>query len=215
MFDIINIILLIIVVFIFLVLKSVLGKRTGNERVFESDLFKENFEDQNVIPLVDKQSESDDINSDMERYTNELKHICKYDKEFTFDHFQQGAKKAYEMVLVAFAEENIELLQGLLSDSISNEFIKSIDKRKNEKNKLEYSLIKINSLDIMKIITNGPAITIEVLISSKTESVITQNTNGDKIVKHQNIDSKEIWSYYRNLGSSNPNWLVTKIDKLN
>lgn len=215
MFDIINIILLIIVIFIFLALKSVLGRRTGNEKVFDSDLFKASSDNQNVIPLVDNQDEPEIKHSDIEQYSNELKYISKYDKEFTLDHFKQGAKKAYEMVLVAFAEENVELLQGLLSDDISGEFINSIHKRKDEGNKLEYSLIKINSLDIMKIITSGSAITIEALISTKTESVISQQTKDDKIVKHQNTKSKEIWSYHRNLSSSNPNWLVTKIHKLN
>ena len=153
--DFINIILLIVVIFIFMVLRSVLGKRTGLEKSIVID-FKEK---KNLVPrdkIEQKAKEPEVINfsQQSQEFSDEINLLEKNIKSFSIDYFLEGATKAYEMTLIAYSEENKETLNMLLEKNIYDEFLESINMRNIKNQKLEYSLIKVNKLDIRDIDIN-------------------------------------------------------------
>ncbi|MDG2187134.1 MAG: Tim44/TimA family putative adaptor protein [Hyphomicrobiales bacterium] len=214
MLDIINIILLIVVVFIFLVLRSVLGKRTGLEKQIIQDI-KEVKQPIKKDIITNDNIDNEGLTKLEKKFDNELKFLYKNDKQFTLEYFTEGVKKAYEMILVAYSEENTSLLKSLLSQNIYEEFNESINIRNEKFQKLEYSLIKVEDVKIQDIIINKNVVRIKVLINALNNSIISQIKDDEKVNKRNNSNVNETWSFDKNINSSDPNWKVAEIDRLN
>ncbi len=214
--DIINIILLIIVVFIFMVLRSVLGKRTGLEKSIVID-FKEK-KNQTPTDKIEEKVEKPEViklNQQSQEFSDEINLLEKNIKSFSIDYFLDGAKKAYEMTLIAYSEENKETLNMLLEKNIYDEFLESIEIRNNNKQKLEYSLIKVNKLDIRDIDINKNIAKIDLHIDADNEFVLTELKDEEKSINKNKAHVKEIWTFTKKLNSRNPNWKVSEISRLN
>lgn len=214
MIDIINIILLIAVIFIFIVLRSVLGKRTGLEKpvVFDIEEVKES------VIKVDSKRDTIDKKEKAKphiKFDKELRILVKNDKQFTVDYFSDGVKKAYELILVAYAEENLALLESLLSQNIYEEFNHSIKVRNDKLQSLEYILIKVEYLEIQDISIAKNIARIKVLIHTMNKSIVSQILNDEKVNKHNSANIKETWTFEKNMKSSDLNWKVSEINRPN
>ena len=214
--DIINIILLIVVIFIFMVLRSVLGKRTGLEKSIVID-FKEK---KNLVPrdkIEHKAKEPEVINfsQQSQEFSDEINLLEKNIESFSIDYFLEGATKAYEMTLIAYSEENKETLNMLLEKNIYDEFLESINMRNIKNQKLEYSIIKVNKLDIRDIDINKNIAKIDLHIDADNEFVLTELKDEEKSINKNKAHVKEIWTFTKKLNSRNPNWKVSEISRLN
>jgi len=214
--DIINIILLIVVILIFMVLRSVLGKRTSLKKSIVID-FKEN---KKLIPRdkienkVEK-SESTKLKQQNQKFSDEINLLEKNIKSFSIEYFLEGATKAYEMTLIAYSEENKETLKMLLEKNIYDEFLESINIRNQKNQKLEYSLIRVNKLEIRDINISKNTSNIDLYIDANNEFVLTELKDEEKSVNKNKAHVKEIWTFTKKLNSRDPNWRVSEISRLN
>ena len=78
-----------------------------------------------------------------------LNEIVKLDPNFTVESFIDGAKKAFEYILVKFSEDDMKSLKPLLATEIFNNFSDQIKQRQNEKQKLGRN-IKIKRIIFIK-----------------------------------------------------------------
>ena len=214
MIDIINIILLIAVVFIFIALRSVLGRRTGLEKpvIFDIEEVVESAVEYDKKRDIVDSIEATDLQN---KFDKELKTLVKNDKQFTVDYFSEGVKKAYELILVAYAEENLKLLDSLLTQNIYEEFNHSIKARKDKQQTLEYILIKVENLEIQDISITKNIAKIKVSIHTMNNTFVSEIINDEKVNKHNTANIKEIWTFDKNLKSSDPNWKVSEINRPN
>lgn len=214
--DIINIILLIVVIFIFMVLRSVLGKRTGLEKSIVID-FKENKKPipRDKIENKIEKSESTKLKQQNQKFSDEINLLEKNIKSFSIEYFLEGATKAYEMTLIAYSEENKETLKMLLEKNIYDEFLESINIRNQKNQKLEYSLIKVNKLEIRDINITKNTSSIDLHIDANNEFVLTELKDEEKSVNKNKAHVKEIWTFTKKLNSRDPNWRVSEISRLN
>ena len=217
MFDIINLILLIIVIFILIMLRSVLGRRTGLEKSVVI-----NFDDKRK--KVTEKSQSDDIGVPAEMIEDE-KNIGKYQKElkfleksingFNIEYFTEGAIKAYEMTLISHSEENYDTLNSLLEKDLYDDFVRSIDVRNENSRKLEYSLIKVSELHIEDIKIDNKIVSIVCTINADINSSLSEFQEDEKVTKRNSSKTKEVWTFRKNLKTKDPNWKVQTISRLN
>ena len=217
MFDIINLILLIIVIFILIMLRSVLGRRTGLEKSVVI-----NFDDKRK--KVTEKSPSDDIGVPAEMIEDE-KNIGKYQKElkfleksingFNIEYFTEGAIKAYEMTLISHSEENYDTLNSLLEKDLYDDFVRSIDVRNENSQKLEYSLIKVNEFNIEDIKIDNKIVSIVCTINADINSSLSEFQEDEKVTKRNSSKTKEVWTFRKNLKTKDPNWKVQTISRLN
>ncbi len=151
-FDVTNIILLGLAIFIFFKLRSVLGRRTGNERP-PFDPYSKPAPDKNgqaraesprdnVVPLPGSQQQrqelEDQANPDQladkvapagSALNEALRQVLSADRSFEPEQFLQGAKAAYEMIVTAFAEGDRKTLKPLLSREVFDGFNSAISDR--------------------------------------------------------------------------------------
>ena len=139
-FDIYTIIFLALAVFIFLRLRNVLGQRTGSERPPFDRAARNAVQgapDNNVVPIPGKiidqapLAPSAEVTPPGERWKGlaepgsalalGLDAIAAQDSSFDPRHFLSGARGAYEMIVLAFANGDRRALRDLLSSEVYRE----------------------------------------------------------------------------------------------
>ena len=133
--------------------------------------------------------------------------ILRADSGFDPAQFLGGAKQAYEMIVTAFAEGNRKMLKDLLSREVMDGFSAAIGEREKRGEVIDQSFVGINKADIVEAdIKNGTA-TVTVKFESQLISA-TRDKAGEVITgdPQKITDVTDVWSFAREVGARNPNW---------
>lgn len=231
MFDIYTIIFLALAVFIFIRLRSVLGQRTGRERppydpysrrdtakapVGASDKvvnFPGTAEPANVPELV----EPEEAPNSPRRWAgvaelgsavaNGLDAIAAQERGFDVQHFLTGARAAYEMIVVSFAQGDRGTLKELLAREVYDGFAAAIQDREQRSEKMETQFVGIEKAEIIEASVKGRTAQITVRFLSQLISA-TRDRAGTVIDgdAEQVADVTDVWTFARDLGARDPNW---------
>ena len=228
-FDLTNILLLAVAVAIFLRLRSVLGRRTGDEqprldRYASRDAAAQPARD-NVIPMPRAETLPSGLSSgpsveervgtlsEDSRALEPLREIAKADPSFDTGSFLKGAKVAYEAIVTAYARGDRDTLRDLLSREVFDSFNAVISERESHGETNEFSFVGIASADIVDahLADNISHITVR-FVSDLVTAVRDRSGNvieGDIKAVRQVTD---VWTFARNVASPNPNWQLVATD---
>jgi predicted lipid-binding transport protein (Tim44 family) len=223
--DIYTIIFLALAVFIFLRLRNVLGQRTGNERP-PYDRAARNVvhgaQDNNVVPMpgavIDQAPlapTADVAPSDRWKGLAEpgtplaqgLDAIVAQDSSFDPRHFLSGARGAYEMIVLAFANGDRRALKDLLSSEVYDSFEAVIRDREKHEQKTETRFVSIDKAELVAAESRDKAAQLTVRFVSQMISVIRDKAgtivegNPDKVT-----DITDVWTFARDTTSRDPKW---------
>jgi predicted lipid-binding transport protein (Tim44 family) len=203
--DIYTIIFLALAVFIFLRLRNVLGQRTGSEhrppydRAARDVLRPDAGRGDNVVPIpgtiidqaplapADPAPASErwkgtaEPGSDLARG---LDQIATEDTSFDPKHFVTGAKGAYEMIVMAFAQGDRRTLKDLLSAEVFESFD---------------GAIRAASLTV-RFVSQMISVT-----RDKQGAIVDGNPD-------QITDVTDVWTFMRDMSSRDPNWRLVGTD---
>ncbi len=231
-FDLTNILLLAVAVAIFLRLRSVLGRRTGDEQPPRLDPYAARDaaapRDNNVIPMPgarpappSAQPSGPSVDervgplAENSRALAPLRDIAKADPSFDTDSFIKGAKIAYEAIVTAYASGDRETLRNLLSREVYESFSSVISERESRGETNELSFVGIASADIADAnLSDGAAHVTVRFVSDLVTAVLDKAGNvieGDLKAVRQVTD---VWTFARNIASPNPNWQLVATDSL-
>jgi predicted lipid-binding transport protein (Tim44 family) len=197
--------------FLVLRLRSVLGRRTGNER--RRDLFV-----RRTRPVADKlpalvEPTAVTVNppSSPPVDTGEkgLDEIRRADPSFEVPQFLNGARTAFEMIVTAFAEGDKSALRPLLSDEVFQQFSAAIDERMTARETLETRILRIDSSDIVEaeLLARTAQATVK-LVSQQinvTRAMDGSIVDGDP---ENPIEKTDYWTFARDTRSMDPNWVL-------
>ena len=204
--------------FLILRLRSVLGRRTGNEnrerwtprlpqRAPGKPATQPGAErPDNVTPLPGREPAASASPLDAA-----LTQIRLADPAFDPARFADGAKAAFEMIVAAFAQGDTAALRPLLSDDVYENFTAAIKGRQDAKQTLETTLIGIKSAEIVEARMEGR--TAFVTVKFVTEQVnVTRNAAGEVVDGDANrvAPVTDIWTFARNTRASDPNWVLVQ-----
>ena len=209
--------------FLFWRLKSVLGSRQGFEKVnknvnekTKSSKTNTNSDDQ-IIDLksadVDEEiADYVDENSDQFKILSELK---KLEDGWQVSQFVSGAKLAYEEILMAFENGDLNKIKKFSSNEVYTAFKNVIDDRNQKGLNVEAIFggvrdirikdVKLNKKNLEANITMVFQCDITYSIKDKNNKIIE---GGPDKVKKQ----KDIWTFTRKMNSDIPNWYLTKTE---
>lgn len=209
-FQFIDIILLAMVAgFLILRLRSTLGRRTGHEQG------QENFSSKKVVSLSksDQTNVFDDENQSLSenKINTGLNEILEHEPNFDMDEFKEGALKAFEMIINAFAKKDMDSLSSLLSDQVLLGFKKAIKEYEDAGEVLETEIVKVNLPEILQVNVSDSVATISVRFESDQINLI-KSEDGDVIEGDPNqIESSvDEWTFQKNLSDQDPNWELAK-----
>ena len=229
-FDVYNLIFLALAVFIIFRLRSVLGKRTGKERppfdpYSKTDRPEKPQPDQgqsdNVIPLpgqteVDPAKSAQPPNDDMviekvapagTALNDALRKILSVDRSFEPEPFLEGARGAYEMIVMAFADGDRKALKSLLSKDVYEGFVTAIDEREKRGETIESTFVGIDRAEIVEAALKNNTAQVTVKVQSQLIST-TRDKAGEIIDGDPNkvTEVVDIWTFARDTTSRDPNW---------
>jgi len=203
--------------YIFYRLWAVLGQETeaDEERREEKRKKLEAILEDNVIQLPQKKTIEIAGNIDEENLKSgvreALANLKRVDPTFDFAKFIKGSKKAYEMINQAFAESDLETLKLLLSPKVYDVFVSEINDRQERGESFEITIERFDRVDVDAIEINGDNVFITVRF--RTHQIPVTTDKSGVIIENQakiSIPVTEIWTFNRNLSSSEPNWYLVK-----
>ena len=187
-FEYIDIILLAMIAgFIFLRLRTILGKRTGHEKNLDTG-FAQKFSS--------------------EKFIKENLEKTNFDEKAKND-FLKGAKIAYETIIINFAKGNLKNIKDLLDKKVLDQFSAAFKEKNNKGHMSDTTFIGINSAVIKKFEEKNNVIEVTVDFVSEIISAVKDKNN--KILMGDPNKVKKVydtWKFSKNTRSSNPNWLL-------
>jgi predicted lipid-binding transport protein (Tim44 family) len=198
--------------FLVLRLRSVLGRRTGNERRREGYLRApapvsekagpggEPGTGASVVPLGAKPVDAVALGLDR---------IHRADAGFDPQHFVAGARAAFEIIVGAYANGDKKTLRPLLSDEVYQPFIATIDERVAAQETLETRIARLDTLDITGAELVGQSARITVRFVSQQINV-TRDADGGIVDgdPDQPVEKTDFWTFARDIRATDPNWVL-------
>jgi predicted lipid-binding transport protein (Tim44 family) len=202
-----------IAAFLVLRLRSVLGRRTGNER--RRDLFvrRERRPGREQVPALAEPANNSSMPASpagpVDPVVEGLSQIRRADPSFDPPQFLEGARIAFEMIVTAFAKGDKAGLRPLLSDEVFQQFATAIDERAAAKETLETRILRLDSADIVEAELLGHTAQTTLKLTSHQTNV-TRAVDGsivDGDPEHP-IEKTDYWTLARDTRSSDPNWVL-------
>lgn len=229
-FDIYTIIILVLAVFIFIRLRSVLGTRTGNERR-PNDAFRAppagsdpTPANDTVVPMPTRGGDAtrpanaplDDV-PPAERWkgiaapgtpvARGLDEIAAAENGFDARGFIGGARAAYEMIVGAFAAGDRKTLKPLLAKEVFDGFSAAIAERESRGETVESRFVAIDKAELTEVEVVGKTAQLTVRFVSQIISATRDKTGAVIDGSPTEIaDLVDVWTFARELNARDPNW---------
>ncbi|ATQ44639.1 TIM44-related membrane protein TimA [Caulobacter mirabilis] len=130
------------------------------------------------------------------------------DPSFDVGHFLSGARQAYEMIVIAFAEGDRATLKNLLSPAVAESFEGAIDTREAEGRSEKVEFLHPPRADLESIDVDGDAVRAVVRFLAEFRSR-SKGPEGEAVDDRR---TAELWTFERNLNSRDPNWTLVHVD---
>jgi predicted lipid-binding transport protein (Tim44 family) len=192
--------------FLVLRLRSVLGRRTGNER--RRDLYTGSGK---VVTLAQRPNTSPLAAAAPPPNTvaGGIAGITAADPEFEAAGFLGGARGAFELIVGAFAKGDKGALRPLLSDETYRPFTAAIDEREAAGETLETRIAKLKDIDIVEAGMDGRSARVTIRLVSDQINVLRAHDGSIVDGDPQNlIEKTDFWTFARDTRSTDPNWLL-------
>jgi predicted lipid-binding transport protein (Tim44 family) len=195
-------------------LRSVLGRRTGNER--RRDLFVRGSTPTGdkagagkIVTLTQRPSPLAAVAPPANTVAGGVAQITAADPGFEAPAFLDGARLAFEMIVDAFAKGDKTALRPLLSDDTYRSFAAAIDERDAASETLETRIAKIKDIDIVEAGMDARAARVTVKLVSDQNNVLRAHDGSVVDGDPQNlIEKTDFWTFARDTRSNDPNWLL-------
>ncbi|PVE53302.1 calcium-binding protein [Agrobacterium tumefaciens] len=204
---------------IFLQLRSVLGRRTGNEKPpFDPFSAREAAKvpiDDNKVVTLPKRGETEEnrfaavdaVAAPGTALNDSLRQLVETDPSFQPKEFLNGARMAYEMIVMAFADGDRDTLKNLLSKDVYDGFDAAITEREKRGEVVKSTFVGIERIEMTQaaIRDSEEQITLRIIsqLISATYDKDGKLVDGDA----ENVSEvDDIWTFSRDIRSRDPNW---------
>jgi len=204
-------------VVIFIQLRNVLGRRTGNERPpFDPFTAKADAaEEQEAAPAakaeyaVDPYAEIDAYAPAGGALNAALRVIRDADSSFSPKGFLAGARNAYEMILTDFAKGEMGELRRLLTDNVYQNFADAVTEREKAGERVKFTFIGIDKAEIITAELNEGQARLHVALQAEIISAVYDKSG--KLIDGNEQDIfplRDRWVFIRDVKAKAPDWLL-------
>ncbi len=230
-FDLTTLIFLALAIFVIWRLRSVLGQKTGAERSPFKPVDRSQTEPtartegDNVVRLPgadraqpDRAAKSDQAAKPEPRdwrgiaepgsaIARGLESVVQVEPNFDPRAFVEGARSAYEAIVIAFAKGDRKTLRSLLSREVCEGFEREIDAREARREVVETTFVSLDKAEIVAVeVKNRVAqVTVQFLshLITATRDAAGHVVDGSAETV---VEVPDVWTFARTLGSRDPNW---------
>jgi predicted lipid-binding transport protein (Tim44 family) len=211
------VILALVALFIGLRLYSVLGERTGHE---QQPILKPADQDARVEPRMTQPPAappSSDNASDLAYVPLAgpgVRAILAADPTFDVARFLEGAKSAYRLILESFWKGDLDALRPHVDAHVLETFAGAIEQRSKDGLTLDNRLVTIEQA----VISEASLERTNALVTVRFEAdiaAVTRNAKGEVVAGSLSdaVQTRDLWTFRRDLASRDPNWLLIETDE--
>lgn len=211
------IILALVALFIGLRLYSVLGERTGHE---QQPILKPADPEAVVEPRIDRPAvvqpsatDSGDL-AYLPTAGPGVRALLAVDPTFDVARFLEGAKSAYRIVLEAYWKGDAAGLRPFVDDHVFETFNSAIEQREKDGFVLDNRLVNIEQVLITAAQADRDVAVVTVRFEADIAAV-TRNKDGEVVAGSMSdaVQTRDLWTFRRSIGSRDPNWLLIETDE--
>ena len=196
-----------IAVFLILRLRSVLGTREGFEKpeIAQPQRRGPNLEVIEGGPDLDIMDHAEE-GSDTAKALSAMKRV---DPSFHVGEFLGGAKGAYEMILMAFEQGELEGVVPFISEDVFEAFASVIDQREQQGLTIEATFIGLSEMTLVEAEFDETTKEAEMTVRFKSELAYLVRDKGGDVVEGDPNEikrQKDVWTFSHDMGSDDPNW---------
>lgn len=202
-----------VAVFLILRLKNVLGTREGFEKppvAVQTQPEKAN-RGRPSLEVIEGGPDHDIIDH-VEAGTDTAKALAemkKMDGSFKVGEFLEGARGAYEMILMAFENGDLSTVDAFLSDDVRESFAAVIRERELQGLHVDATFVGVREVRLMKAVFVPQTSEGDVTVRFVGELTSVVKNKSGEIVEGSPTDIKrqrDDWTFSRVMGTDDPNW---------
>jgi len=200
-----------IAVFLILRLRGVLGTREGFEKPAVARSEPTNRVGRPDFDVIEGGPDLD-ITDHVEEGSDSAKALAamkRVDPTFNVGEFLGGARGAYEMILMAFENGDLDSIVPFISEDVYEAFASVVDERQRQNLTVTASFIGISDLSLVDAEFDETTKEADVSVRFKAEMTsVVRNEQGevvegsDKEIKRM----KDTWTFSRKMDAPDPNW---------
>jgi len=205
-----------IAVFLILRLRSVLGTREGFEKPEAPDRVdtRRRMPELEVIEggpdhdIIDHVAEDSDA-------AKALTQMKRAEPSFSVSGFLQGARGAYEMILMGFERGELAEIKPYLDDDVYQAFAQVVEDRDKQGLQIDATFVGLGDVSLVDATFDPETRRGDVTIRFVGEMTSVVRDKGGDIVEGSPSEikrQKDVWTFSRIMGDRDPNWILVATD---
>ncbi|WP_425044900.1 Tim44/TimA family putative adaptor protein [Primorskyibacter sp. S87] len=204
-----------IAVFLILRLKSVLGTREGFEKPpLPQQQERKSRRDFEVIEGGPDRDITDHVAEDSPQ-AQTLAAMKRIEPTFSVTDFVQGARGAYEMIVMGFENGNLSEIEPLLAEDVFEAFVAGVSAREDQGLTVEAEFVGVRETSVLDAAFDKDSNKAEITMRFVGElTSVVRDRGGDIVEGNPNAvkRQKDTWTFSRVMGSDDPNWRLVATD---
>jgi predicted lipid-binding transport protein (Tim44 family) len=199
-------------------LRSVIGTRQGHEA--PPDYLRQTSDVDRPMertgPVAVPDPDPDDVEEALDAVPDgsktALQAIKAIEPGFDVKGFVDGARGAYEMILMAYEEGDRDTLQSLLAPDVFQAFEAGIKAREEAGLRVEARFIGVREAEVEEVAFEDHSKIADVTVRFVGELITAVRDAENRVVEGDPNDIRrqsDTWTFSREMGSRDPNWLLT------
>ncbi len=204
------IVLAAIAIFLILRLRDVLGTREGFEKPVVSRTESQRVDNRGKFEVIEGGPDTD-ITDHVEDSAS-IEALAKMkgaERSFAVGDFLNGARGAYEMILMAFEAGELDKIKPFLSDEVYESFATVVEQREKDGYKIDANFVGLREMKLVEAEFDDESREGEITIRFIGEITSVVRDKSGEIVEGNPTEvkrQKDVWTFARIMGSENPNW---------
>ena len=200
-----------IAVFLILRLRGVLGTREGFEKPAVARQEKSTRLGKPEFDVIQGGPDLD-ITDHVEEGSDSAKALAamkRIDPSFNVSEFLGGARGAYEMILMAFENGDLDSIVPFISEDVYEAFASVVDERQRKGLSIEAKFIGISDMTLVGAEFDEVTKEGEVTVRYKSEMTSIVRDNAGDIIEGSETEikrQKDTWTFARKMDAGDPNW---------
>ena len=200
-----------IAVFLILRLRGVLGTREGFEKPAVTRPEPTSRIGRPEFDVIDGGPDLD-ITDHVEEGSSSAKALAamkRVDPSFNVSEFLGGARGAYEMILMAFENGDLDSIVPFISEDVYEAFASVVDERQRQGLKVDANFIGISDMTLAAATFDEVTKEGEISVRFKAEMTSVVRDGAGNVVEGSDKEikrMKDTWTFARKMDSDDPNW---------
>jgi predicted lipid-binding transport protein (Tim44 family) len=200
-----------IAIFLILRLKNVLGTREGFEKPVLPAPSRSSHGQKSKFEVIEGGPDHDIVDHvpDGSDAAKALAAMKQADPSFSVSEFLQGARGAYEMILMAFEKGDLESIKPFLSPEVFDSFAEVVAERTERGLTVTAEFAGIRELTLQSAEFDKTTREGEVTVRFASELISAARDSAGQVVEGNPKElrrQRDVWTFSRIMGSNDPNW---------